>query len=148
IQGQVPRSGVYSFDFARDRINLKQAIATAGGVEKGFGDATITVVRRDGPPDVDKGHIEMKNVALDDIFAGRREDVFLRPNDVISVRAEPKTLDALVVTRNQLTEVRDELTRRYGGDSPAVKNTQGRLEVIEKRIAESRRATRPAASQP
>jgi hypothetical protein len=84
IDGHVPRVGVYSL--TGRKISVKQAIVAAGGIEPGFTRARITIIRRDAK---DKDHVVMDQVPLDDIFSGKHDDVFLRPNDIVRVAADP-----------------------------------------------------------
>ena len=76
--GHVQRVGVYSLT-AR-KITLKQALVSAGMFDQIAVPAQTDVIRRIG----DDREIFVK-VDLDKVFAGEQPDIFLRPNDVVTV---------------------------------------------------------------
>jgi protein involved in polysaccharide export with SLBB domain/beta-lactamase regulating signal transducer with metallopeptidase domain len=84
MSGQVPRVGVYSLT-AR-KISVKQAIAAAGGLEKGLDDAYIAITRRIG---ADREDYPAWNLRFGDLLSGKAADVYLQPNDVIRVSDKP-----------------------------------------------------------
>ena len=76
--GHVQRVGVYSLT-AR-KITLKQALVSAGMFDQIAVPAQTDVIRRIG----EDREIFVK-VDLDKVFAGEQPDIFLRPNDVVTV---------------------------------------------------------------
>ena len=85
MDGAIKRSGVYTLG-AR-KISVKQALAAAGGLD-GVEDAMISVLRRTGESGAE---YVMANAKVTDLMAGRVEDLFLAPNDII--RVSTKRLD-------------------------------------------------------
>jgi protein involved in polysaccharide export with SLBB domain len=78
VGGHVTRVGVYSI--APRKITLKQAIVAAGMLD-GFAIPERTeLIRRIGP-----SREAFVRVRLNEIFAGYEPDIYLKPNDVISV---------------------------------------------------------------
>ena len=78
IDGSVPRTGVYSL--SGRRISLRQAIAAAGGLEKGLVDADIQIIRR-----TDKETQGIIKTRYSEIASQKAHDLFLEPNDIIRI---------------------------------------------------------------
>lgn len=85
IGGDIPRVGVYSM--TGREITLKQAIISAGGIEQHATGATIAVIRR--RPDGSETRFE--GISVDELFSGKREDMYLKPNDIVMVHAVAPT---------------------------------------------------------
>ncbi len=82
IIGHVLRPGVFSFRSGAS-VTLKNAIASAGGLDALAWPDRVTVYRR-----VD-GREQMIQVNLDRIFAGLDSDFFLKRDDIINVGTHP-----------------------------------------------------------
>ncbi len=80
VAGYVPRTGVYSL--TGRQINLKQAIAAAGGVPTGHeAEYTVTLLRRTGPHE----EFIVSGVSVADLFNETIADPFLRPGDLETI---------------------------------------------------------------
>lgn len=131
MDGPILRPGVYSLT-AR-KINVKQAIAAAGNVEKGVIDARITIIRRIGQ---DKEELVLDNVLLDDILARKREDVFLRANDIVRVAGKSDPMVQQLIDKRLELELRlARLRRDVGPQNPEVLSTQRDLDTINAELA-------------
>ncbi|HYO07755.1 MAG TPA: M56 family metallopeptidase [Tepidisphaeraceae bacterium] len=85
ITGVVPRAGAFSLPAGR-ALNVKQAIAAAGGVQADERHTTVTVIRREG----DRESKVMEQVGVEDLFLGKQKDVTLRAGDIVQVHP-PRT---------------------------------------------------------
>jgi polysaccharide export outer membrane protein len=84
VQGMVTRPGAFSVPTSQP-INVKQAIAAAGGVANDIPDLTVTVIRRDGDGDTNV----VDGVPLASLFNGKVKDFALKPGDIIRVKGPP-----------------------------------------------------------
>jgi polysaccharide export outer membrane protein len=78
MDGHVNRTGVYSLT-AR-KIDLMQAMASAGGFDQLGVPARTEIIRRIG-----KDKKVYTTINLDKVFAGQQPDIYLKPNDVVRV---------------------------------------------------------------
>lgn len=76
--GNIARPGAYSMT-GRD-ITLKQAVASAGGLDLLAWPSRCEVVRR-----LDQDREQIIPVNLEQIFMGNQDDVYLRPGDIVNV---------------------------------------------------------------
>jgi len=84
IEGLVVRTGVYAITGIK--VTLKQALAAAGGLEGGHGDAYLTVIRRGAG---DRESAPVANVRFSDLLAGTKSDAYLQANDVVRATEKP-----------------------------------------------------------
>jgi len=84
MMGHVARPGAYQL--TGRQISLKQAIAAAGGLGPLAWPARCEIIRRIG-----QDREQIIQVDLDRIFAGKDEDFFLKPDDIVNVGTHPIT---------------------------------------------------------
>jgi len=92
MMGNVPRPGVYSL--TGREITLRQAISAAGGLGALADPSRCELVRRIGPDQE-----QILQINIDRIFAGKEDDIILKPNDIINVGTNP-LMRFLAVVRN------------------------------------------------
>jgi hypothetical protein len=78
MAGHVSRPGVYTFN--GQKVTLKQAIASAAMLDGIAIPQRTDIIRRVRPD-----HEVYVRVALDKIFAGEQPDIYLKPDDMITV---------------------------------------------------------------
>ncbi len=78
VMGEVSRPGVYSL--TGRRVTVKQAVAAAGNLGVLSWPDNCILVRRVG-----RDQEQVIKLPLNEIFAGRENDIFLKPDDVIAV---------------------------------------------------------------
>jgi hypothetical protein len=78
IDGHVRRAGVYAI--SGHRVTLRQAIASAGGLEKGISDPDIGIIRR-----INDNQKNVIKVRYSELMSGKVEDPSLAPNDIVFV---------------------------------------------------------------
>jgi beta-lactamase regulating signal transducer with metallopeptidase domain/protein involved in polysaccharide export with SLBB domain len=84
VSGSVVRPGVYSVAPGQE-VNVKQAIAAAGGPTTDVPEVTVGVIRREGGREVNA----MENVLIGDLFGGKQKDIAVLPGDIIRVSSPP-----------------------------------------------------------
>ena len=92
VGGNVARPGAYNL--TGRRINVKQAIVSAGGFSPLAWPSRAELTRR-----VSKDQEQTIQIDLDAIFAGKAADFYLRPNDTLNVGSSPAAT-FLAVLRN------------------------------------------------
>jgi hypothetical protein len=92
IMGEVLRPGAYSL--MGRRVTLKQAVAAAGNFGALSWPNNSVLIRRIG-----RDQEQMMAVLLNEIFAGREADVYLKPDDIVAVGSHWST-PFLAVWRN------------------------------------------------
>lgn len=81
IGGDIQRVGVYSL--TKRRISLKMAMISAGIPHENMNDLTVSLLRKAGKA---QQQWIVRDAAVTDLFEGRVEDVYLRPDDQIMVK--------------------------------------------------------------
>ncbi len=92
IMGNINRPGVYAVT-GRD-MTLRQLISSAGGLSALADPSRGELVRRIGG-----NQEQVLSINVDRIFAGRDEDIILKPNDIINIGTNP-IMPFLAVIRN------------------------------------------------
>ena len=78
MHGHIVNTGAYQF--AGQKVTLKQAIASARGLDGLAIPQRTEIIRRIGPDREMFYHVDLAAV-----FAGKRPDIYLKPNDTVSV---------------------------------------------------------------
>ncbi len=84
MMGNVARPGAYQL--TGRQVSLKQAVAAAGGLGPLAWPSRCEIVRRIG-----QDREQIIQVDLDRVFAGKDEDFFLKPDDIVNVGTHPIT---------------------------------------------------------
>jgi beta-lactamase regulating signal transducer with metallopeptidase domain/protein involved in polysaccharide export with SLBB domain len=84
ITGAIARSGAYSVASGAE-VNVKQAIAAAGGVTVDVPETTVSVVRRKDGSEIRA----MNDVSVKELFAGKANDLVLQGGDVVQITPPP-----------------------------------------------------------
>lgn len=90
MMGHVNRPGAYSLNGRK--LTLKQALAAAGGMEALGWPDRCQIIRRIG-----EDREQVIQVNIDQIFAGRSPDMFLKANDIVNVGSHPVALFLAVI---------------------------------------------------